>query len=141
MANLYSPDLVLMSFFNRAITGYAAGSFIKAMRTDPIFKTVAGANGSVTRVRSGNKAGSVELTVLATDPINDFLMGVADADLRDGTGAGELLIKEANGTSVFHCQQAWISEIPSLEYSDAGDTRVWKFETGEISIFVGGTQS
>ena len=76
----YDPKQVVISIGGVPISGYADGTFLLIDRDENAFTKVTGADGTSTRVKSNNRAGSMTLTLKQSSPSNDVLSGFATLD-------------------------------------------------------------
>lgn len=75
----FSPDKYNVLVSSRFISGFGAGTFIRAFRQVPEdFTESMGANGDGTFVENLNKAGIIEITLAQLAPDNTFLGALAD---------------------------------------------------------------
>lgn len=135
----YNPAKVVLTFNGVRVTGFMDGTFLEAERTEDAFEMSAGAGGDVARVRKNDRSGSVTLTLQQTSPSNDILSALALQDEQFGTGVGELLLKDINGTTVAEANNAWIRKVPNAEFSDSISGREWVFDCAELALFSGGS--
>lgn len=134
----YDPGKLVVSFRGRLISGFGDGSMIKITRDEDAYTKIVGGDGEVARVRSRNKSGSVELTLMQTSASNDDLSSAAALDELSGTGIGPLMVKDLLGTTVAAGANAWIRKLPDAEYNKDGADRVWIIDVEQLDLFVGG---
>lgn len=137
----YDPGKVIVTFKGVQVLGFSDGTFVKTTRAEASFKTKVGAYGDVVRTRNRNKMGSVVLTLQQTSLSNDVLSTSLALDEATGTGAGTLLIKDLNGTSLFESAVAWVQKPADGSYGDDAENREWTIDCGELKIFNGGVVS
>lgn len=137
----YRPLNILASFKGHHIRGIADGTFVDAERNSDGFSLKVGAGGDATRSQSHDRSGKVAFTLLAESSSNDALSNFAQADEDFGTGHGELMIKDVNGTTLLHAEDAWIVKWPKVEYGKESGDREWQIECAALSVFVGGEVS
>jgi len=135
----YDPQKVSLSVAGNTITGYAAGTFIKATRNEDGWMLTIGADGGGARTRNANKSGRVEITLLASSPSNDVLQAQAIVDELEATGVGPLLVKDGSGTAVASAGNSWIVKHPDLERGKELGEITWIIETEALAIQNGGT--
>lgn len=134
----YDPLKVTLSFAKATITGYGAGTFIKASYNEDLYSLTIGADGAGARVRNANQSGKVEFTLLASSPSNDVLMAVAALDRSLGQGIAPLLCKDGNGAALAQAQNAWIVKPPDLERGKELGEVTWTLETDNLQLVQGG---
>lgn len=135
----YDPAQVFATFAGIPINGFAEGTFISASRDEDTFTKHTGAGGDVARTRNRNKGGKVSFTLMASSPTNDLLSAQAAADELAGTGAGALLVKDGNGSTVLAAPNAWISKPPAVEFGKELGDREWTIDCDELDMVIGGT--
>ena len=134
----YDPAGIQMIFAGNPITGYAAGTFVNAERTNDTYQTVAGADGEAARAKSNDRSGTVTFTLMQTSAANDLLSALALADELTGDGVGPLLIKDLNGTTLVQAETAWVQKPANVEFGQEMSEREWVIATGFLQIFPGG---
>ncbi len=136
----YDPGQHFASFGSIPLLGIADGTFISVERISEAFTSVAGAGGEVARVRMRDKRGKIKVTLMATSPTNDLLSAVAQLDETTGAGEARFHITDGNGTTRVMAANAWISKLPSTEFSKDMPHRDWEFECDNLELFVGGNR-
>ena len=134
----YDPAGIKMIFSGNSITGYAAGTFVVAARTEDTFQTVAGADGEAARAKSNNRTGTIVFTLMQGSAANDVLAALALADEVTGDGVGSLLITDLNGTTLVGAGTAWVQKPADVEFGQELSDREWTIATGNLVIFPGG---
>lgn len=132
----FDPKQVVTEFAG-IVTGYAGGTFLKAARANPTWKTVVGSDGTVVRVRSRDATGMVTLTLMQSSPTNDIFSALAALDELSGEGVLPLLIKDLNGTGLVIASEAWIEGPSELGYGADLENREWKIMCADITILGG----
>lgn len=138
----YDPTQVVVTFAGFELTMFASGTFVSATRDDDAFETVAGAQGDITRVYKANRAGVVTLTLQQSSPSNDVLSArhATDvAELTRGQGAGELTVKDLNGTTLIQADTAWVVRPPETTFSDGLESREWQLACADLDMRAGGS--
>jgi hypothetical protein len=138
MLKTYDPKLVLVSFGEVAITGFAEGTFVAVARDEDAFSKLVGSGGDVVRSRNRNRSGSVTVTLIHGAPENDLLAAIAVQDELSGTGVRPVMVKEANGTTLCAGQSAWVRKSADAEYAKEAGSREWTFDVAELDMYVGG---
>lgn len=134
----YSPAEVKMTFGTAIVSGFADGTFIKAVRAGDAFEKKRGADGSIERINKHIFDFEVELVLKRTSPFNAVLSGMLADDQLTGLGILPLSIKDGSGESLFFAPQAWIKKDGDMEFSDSLGNITWKFDTGPATAFHGG---
>jgi Protein of unknown function (DUF3277) len=132
------PGQIVIAWGPHIVSGYADGSFVKASRDADAFSKSVGADGSAVRIRSRNKAGSVEITVQQTSATNDFFAAKALEDELLGTAVMPLIVKDLAGRTVVVAAESWIRKSPDVEESKDMTDRTWILDTGDLELFAGG---
>ncbi len=113
------------------ISGFAPGTFIKVERDDEAFKKVTGPDGDTSRTKSGNKSGSVSVTLKQTSNSNAVFGAFAALDEASSTGTFTCTLRDNLGNTVF-AAEAWVRKRPDMEYSDEETNREWVLDTGPM---------
>ncbi len=139
MAKDYDPKKVTCTYAGHTFEGYADGTFITVSRNNQMWTAQVGASGEGARSKSNDRSGTVELSLMMTSKSNDFLSARAALDELNGSGKGVLGILDENGTTIVGATEAWVQQIPSMEYGKELSERTWVLETTDLEIFIGGT--
>jgi hypothetical protein len=134
----HDPGRIVITVGPFIVSDYADGTFVKVSRAEDTFKTVVGADGEATRVRSRNKAGAIEITVKRGSPTNDYLSALAISDEEIGIGIVPTMVKDLNGTSLHVAPQSWVKKPAEADYGKELSDCAWTIETGNLITFVGG---
>lgn len=134
----FRPQDVVATFNGVPISGFAPGTFIKWARNSDSFALSVGSAGEAGRASSGDKSGTVAITLLQTSPVNGVLSALATVDEKTGDGVGLLLVKDLSGLTVISAAAAWIKKPPDGELSNELTNREWVFETDNLEILDGG---
>lgn len=135
----YDPAQIVIQWGPIIASGYQDGSFAKASRDADTFAKYVGTDGEVSRARSRNRAGSVEITLAQTSLTNDLLSQEQEVDELTGLGVYPLTVKDLNGTTLVYAPEAWLKKPAEVEYGKEIGPRVWTFDTGSMDVFVGGS--
>ncbi len=124
----YDPKNVTLDVDGSVITGYMPGTFINAAKAEADFSPTVGAQGEVTRNRSGHKLGTISFTVKSTSPSNEALtathMKCKNPEL---DYLFDLTITDNNpGGLTFSATDCWITKIPDREWSEEVSGRSWE---------------
>lgn len=134
----FRPQDVTVVFAGIPISGFAPGTFVAWARNNDSFALTVGSAGEAGRAASGDKSGTVTLTLLQTSPVNGVLSALAKADEETGDGVGLLAVKDLSGLTIIIGVSAWIRKLADGELSNENTNREWVFETDELEIFDGG---
>jgi hypothetical protein len=134
----YDPSLITVSFAGIIVQGFMEGTFLTAERNENSFETSVGSQGDTTRVRTRNKSGQVTITLQAESPTNDLLSAQMVLDELTGAGAGALLVKNLNGTTIVQAANAWLMKPANVEYSSDASSREWVIACADLTMLVGG---
>lgn len=134
----YNPSLVTMTWAGQIIGGFAEGTFIEVERNEDAFSLVVGAGGEAARVMNRNRSGRVTLTLLASSQSNDVLSAIQNTDELSATGVAPLFLKELNGTTACHSENAWLMRPANVERAKEMSEVQWVFECEDLNMFVGG---
>ena len=133
----YDPTEQDLIFNGVQITGFAEGSFIKAMRNEPGWSFKPSNSGGGARCRNPNKSGRFEFTLHQGSPSNGVLSAFAALDEATAEGVGEVMVKDrSTGPSGAKAtaQNGWVVQHADLQRSKETDDITWIIETEEILI-------
>jgi hypothetical protein len=136
----YDPRKVTVSIGGINAEGFADGTFISVSRNNQTWTTVSGASGEVSRSKSNDFTGTIELTLLQTSKTNDFLTSKLIADEGpDNAGKFAFALIDANGTTLVGSTECWVQQPPTIEYGKELGDRVWTLEAANLKMTIGGT--
>jgi len=120
------------------ITGFAAGTFIKASFNEDAYSLEVGADGGGCRIRNANESGRFEITLLKSSPSNALLSAQAILDRQTGQGVVPTQVKDGSGTAVASGENVWITKMADMERGkELGDV-TWILETIKLEMVQGG---
>lgn len=134
----YSPADIVITTFNHRVQGYAKGSFVKVARNTESFKLDIGSLGDATRVQMLDKSGTVTITLQAESPTNDFFSARMALDERLGRATGDFMMKNLNGATLHHDDQAFLQKPADDERGDDAGTVEWTIICPNLDMFLGG---
>lgn len=134
----FNPLQVSVIVGTKALTGWAAGSFVTVSMDEDAFAKKVGTDGEVTRSKSNNNTGSITITLDQASASNAYLSGLALLDRASGGGVIPVLIRDANGETLISAESAWVKKMPDVEYSNESLDREWVLDCGSLEYFVGG---
>lgn len=138
---IYDLQAVTCNFAALPIeSGYGEGEVIKIEQQTPDFVNKEGADGSVTRSKTGSRLTKVTITLMQTAKGNATLSAINNTDRLAGNGAGvaPILIRDQQGLSVFAAQHAWIEGPPVATYGREATHRDWVLWAADPERFDGG---
>lgn len=136
--NTFRPQDVTVAFNGVPISGFADGTFVAWDRNNDSYRIRVGSAGEAGRANSGDRSGTVTVTLLSTSPVNGVLSALAKVDEDSGDGVGLLAVVDLSGATLIKAESAWIRKPPAGEMSNEVTTREWVFETDVLEIFDGG---
>lgn len=130
----YDADQITGSFAGILFQGLAEDEFLRIEYNADAFTDVAGVDGEVTRSKTGDRRATVTLILMQTSGTNAQLNAIHRADLNsaNGSGVGELIIRDRVGGVLFHASEAWISKAPNASFARAATAREWVFRCSQI---------
>jgi len=136
--NQYDPAQNILIVHGHIITGFAPGSFITAERDNDSFTDEVGADGSVTRVKSHDKRGTITITLMGEAPSNNILSAINVADELIGSGSGNVKLTNLNSATAINAANGWVMKPANFEAADTTSPREWKIRCASLSMFIGG---
>lgn len=132
----YSPQTVNTSFLGAPIDGYGPDTFIKVAFDEDQWTYQPSNSGGGARSRNPNRAGTIEITLLASSPSNGYLSAIAIRDRQLGTGVGSFLVKDrATAAASCDAQNAWVQKMPDWERAKEIGQVTWILRSDRINIF------
>lgn len=136
----YAADEVRILLNGLPVSGLADGTFVSIESDEQRYVKTTGADGSTSRARTGNKSGSITVTLQQTSPANELMTGFMLADDAGNQGVFSVLVKDSSGNSLHFANAAWIQNAPTAEYGKEINNREWVLDCGIIEHFYGGNQ-
>jgi hypothetical protein len=140
MTKDYDPLKVVLTIGGVAIEGYADGTFITVARNNQMWTLQSGASGETARSKSNDRSGTVEIVLMQTSMSNDLLSGKVKADELTNGGKFLLGIDDEHGKTLVAGLESWVQQQPSTEFAKELSERTWIIETGDLEMFIGGTE-
>lgn len=136
----YDPLKVAVSIDGQIVDGFADGTFISVSRNNQTWTVASGASGETARMKSNDRSGTVELTLMQTSAFNDILSDLLIAD--EGAEGGKFVFSliDGNGAVNIIADEMWVQQPPTVEFGKELGDRVWTLETGNLTyVSAGGT--
>lgn len=110
------------------ITDGLADPFVKVTPRGPAFEDDAGICGEVIRAATHENRYDIEITLKGSSVHNAQLAAIHAADQLSpgGAGVGGFLLKDNNGSTIYACDRAWITEAPGVERGKLPGDVTWK---------------
>jgi hypothetical protein len=136
----YSMDEVSAILGPIIMDGFAEGEGLSIEHDSPGFTKYVGCDGRVSRAKTLNRCTKVIVRLAQTSATNDQFTALYLADLLTPGGAGvvPLAVIDRSGRSVHESTYAWISEPPTVSYSNGIEMREWAIETAAATYVIGG---
>src|SRR5574344_200375 len=111
----FDPKMVVITFGNITLSGYAEGTFVRVNRSGDAFAKSKGAGGDVERINRNQGDFEVSVTLQQTSSTNTELSAILAADQVTNAGVMPLTVKDLLGQTMFFAPQAWIRKDPEWE--------------------------
>lgn len=134
----YAADAVQIIVGGVPMSGLADGTFVSISRDEQAYNKVTGADGSTSRAKTANRAGSITLTLQQTSPSNDVLSGFMIADEESDSGVVSVMVKDTSGRTLHYASSAWVQQMPDQGFSKDIEEREWVLDCARIDALVGG---
>lgn len=138
MVKNYAAIEVQVVIGTRALRGKAEGTFVKCSRDEDSFTTKVGADGEVSRARTSNRAGKIEVTLDATSEDNGYLQGLVNTDENTGNGIVPAKVIDKSGTYVAVAAEAWVTKPADSEFGRDVKERTWVIQCAALDMSGGG---
>lgn len=135
----YSSANITMVAGGKTIVGWADGDFVKVSYSSDYWTLTMGSDGVGTRSCTRDLSGTIEITLLASSPSNDYLSALFLADRQSGAGVFPFMLREAGGALLATAESMWVVKAPDVSFSRAVSTRVWQLMTDRIELTPAGT--
>lgn len=136
----YSPDAISLSLNGIPISGFADGEFIRIEKESDAFADVVGTDGEVSRSRTNDDRATVTVMLMQTSDSNVLLSALhnLDKETPGGAGVGVLLIRDAQGNSLYTASECWISKEPDVSFDREPTSREWTLRCADLIAVHGG---
>lgn len=134
----FDPNKLSIVFLGQIATGLAEDNYCEIELNEEATFLYVGADGEHSRAINRNMSGTAKLRIRSTSPFNDILSAAYQLDKRTGEGAGEFELRDANGTTVASCAQAWVSKVPPASFGKKVTEREWVITLGRLELNIGG---
>ncbi len=138
MVATYDPKKHLIVFDGEIITGFADGTFIKANRNSEKYTPHNSVDGSVTRVKSNDKTGTVSITLTQNSPSNRKLLAAAKSGKIAPLSVTDLNFDDKVGLDG---SEAWVSSEAEFQRGKEVGDNEWKFTVADFDQFFEATDS
>ena len=134
----FDPKEFEVIFQGASIGGFAQ-EFIEARFSKPLYRMIKGCDGDSARIRNGNRAGVVKVSLLQSSPSNNQLSEFLLADgLAGFINVGPLLCRDKGGGTVLLGAKAFIENIPPTTFGVTAKVRTWTFVCDNLIMYLGG---
>lgn len=142
LANYSPEDVVILLAGIHKVTGFADGTFVSIDKFSPTFTVKESTDGFVTRSLRASNLYTVRLTLNQASDSNNVLSLFHNADkITRGRAKFPIIIKDGSGSSVMFSAEAWISSVPSAQFSTSIEVREWEITCAAAANNIGGNYS
>ena len=125
--------------YQGAVISNLAPEFIEASFNAPLYRMVKGCDGDSARIRNGNRAGVVRISLLQSSPSNNALSELVLVNEVAGVAnLGPLLCRDKEGGTTILATSAFIENIPPISFGITAKIRVWTFQCDNLVMYLGG---
>lgn len=119
----YAPGDVVMTFGGATVEGWES---IRVRRMQPSFRMIQGIRDGNARVRVGNTAAEIEITLAQTSPTNYIFSKIVELDEKYGTGRIEVTIRDVLTGEGFQSTKAYLEAPAEIFLEGDVSNRTWK---------------
>ena len=137
----YDPKKVILTVGPYVMGGYADGTFITVRRDEDAWSKKVGTDGEVTRAKSNNLAGHIEVVLDMASPSNDALTALATLDEVSNGGVVPVTVREvgnASGLPILVSEAGWVKKKADQAFSKKSEDRTWTIDLGAIDYIPSG---
>lgn len=134
----YDPGKVVVNVGGIPIEGFADGTFVNVERSSDTFTKSTGADNRTTRIKQGDKSGTITITLSQSSPSNDVLSGIMLLDETTNDGVVPILVKDLLGTTLAVSAYSWIRKPPAAPFAKSISNREWIFDCADLNMYIGG---
>jgi hypothetical protein len=137
----YNLDQVSCSLAGIPVLGgWGEGESLTIKRNSEIYENTVGRGGHVVRSRTNDQTGTVEITLLQTDPVNTAFAALArlDENTPHGAGIGTFQSRDRENGDEYVAGKAWIQAWPDTDFARKAGDRTWMVYCEKLEFFPGG---
>lgn len=135
----YDPKRINIVIGSHIVSGYGEDTFVSIEPTGDGTQATAGADGEVARSLSHNPLHRLTLTLQQTSLSNNALSDLLNLDRASGGGGiVPLQVRDLRGTTIFAASQAWVVQLPTVEFGAEVSEREWEIDCVATDAYVGG---
>ena len=137
----FDPQELIVTVGPIIITGFGDGDSITVSRETDNFFDMAGLDGSVGRMRSADKRGTITIGLLQTSKANDLLSAAFNLEslTNDISVALPVLVADKSGRTVIAASKAWLQKVTDVGFSkETLNGRSWPIRCADLMIYAGG---
>lgn len=139
LANYSPEDVIIVIAGLHTITGFAADSIVRIEKVTKTFTASESSDGQVSRTLRASRLYMVTLTLAQSSESNEVLSWAHNADrITSGRAKFPLLIRDKSGSSVMFSSEAWVTGVPTSQFSTSIETREWEIACAVAASHVGG---
>lgn len=135
----YDPAKVVVNVAGVNLEGLEGT--INVERANDTFTKESDTKGNVTRIKSNDKSGFIEITLQKSSVSNGFLASIMVTDDTTGEGIVPVTIKDILSTELISSGYAWVRKPPAMPYGKELPKRVWTFDCAKLDMLPGGSLS
>lgn len=121
------------------VDGRIDGVFVQTTRQGaPRWVLEGDGQGNETRVKQPRRSRAIAITLSRSSPTNAILSSIATADDLTENLVGMMLFKDLSGNTLMECDDAFLEDIPELNFATARGEVTWVFLAANVRPFIGG---
>ena len=134
----YNAAEVSVIVGTKGLKGLAEGSFVKVARDEDSFTKKVGSDGEVTRSKTNNRTGSIEITLDQSSPDNSYLQSLVNTDENTGAGIVPSKVMDQSGDYVAVAAESWVRKPADNEFGRDSGERTWIIDVAAYDALGGG---
>jgi hypothetical protein len=139
LANYSPEDVIIVLAGLHTISGYAADSIVRIEKATKTFTASESSDGVVSRTLRASNLYMVTITLAQSSESNEVLSWMHNADkITGGRAKFTILIRDKSGSSVMFSSEAWITGVPSTQFSTSIENRDWEIACAGAANHIGG---
>ena len=135
----YDPKLFSLIFGGVPMSGFADGTFFKAVREADNFSDTAGTMGEVARAHQHDRRGEFTFFIQHTSPYNDIISAIAKRDEELNGGIVSIIVKDNGGTTKCAGAKCWVKKWPDEDRAKEVGHYEWVVRVADFETFKGGS--
>jgi hypothetical protein len=133
----FDANQLSVVFGTSPIVGFATDNALSIETEDMQYKSTRDLHGNVTRYRINNNSAKITLNLTQASRSNALLSNYVELDRQSDSGVFPIYIKNADSTTLFRSDSAYVEKVPTNEYGEEEKNREWIIMATDNTHYIG----